>query len=80
MYSTAPQPRTLVGPNATVLRTCVALALAVVDHGASGAMAWADPRSGLSAAVLTTEPSLCYSDEFNEICDLLVCSDRGGDV
>ena len=41
-------------------------------HGASGAMAWADPQSGLSVAVLTTEPDMCYSAEFNTLCDIIV--------
>ena len=43
-------------------------------HGASGCMVWADPASGLSCAVLTTEPSLCYSDEFNRLSALVVAA------
>eukprot|EP01052_Picozoa_sp_SAG31_P013431 SAG31_NODE_806_length_11957_cov_2.232670_14_plen_44_part_00 len=34
-------------------------------------MAWADPQSGLSCVVLSTEPGLCYSAEFNALSDLV---------
>jgi CubicO group peptidase (beta-lactamase class C family) len=39
-------------------------------HGGAGAMVWADPASGVSFACLTTEPTMCYSSEFNELSDL----------
>ena len=32
--------------------------------------AWADPESGISFVCLTTEPTMCYSPEFNELSDL----------
>ena len=41
-------------------------------HGSSGCMAWADPESGLVCVVLTPEPDLCYSAEFNALSDLLL--------
>ena len=40
-------------------------------HGSTGCMAWADPRSGLCVVLLTPEPDLCYSAEFNHLSDLL---------
>jgi hypothetical protein len=40
-------------------------------HGASGCMAWADPQSGVTLVVLSTEGSLCYSPEYNELSDLV---------
>ena len=40
-------------------------------HGSSGCMAWADPESGMVCVVLTPEPDLCYSTEFNVLSDLL---------
>ena len=45
-------------------------------HGATGAMMWCDPTSGVSCAVLTSQPSLCYSDEFNTISDLVLSGSR----
>jgi CubicO group peptidase (beta-lactamase class C family) len=39
-------------------------------HGGAGAMAWADPVTGASFVVLTNEPTMVYSDEFNELSDL----------
>lgn len=41
-------------------------------HGATGAMMWCDAESGVSCAILTSQPSLCYSAEFNEISDLVL--------
>ena len=41
-------------------------------HGASGAIAWADPMTGLSMVCFSTEPSLCYSEEFNQLSALVV--------
>ncbi len=41
-------------------------------HGASGAVAWADPMTGLTMVCFTTEPSLCYSDEFNQLSAIVV--------
>ena len=32
--------------------------------------AWADPESGISFVCLTTEPTMCYSPELNELSDL----------
>lgn len=43
-------------------------------HGATGAIMWCDAKSGLSCAVLTTRPGLCYSNEFNAISDLVLQS------
>ena len=40
-------------------------------HGSSGCMVWADPESGMVCVVLTPEPDLCYSTEFNVLSDLL---------
>ena len=40
-------------------------------HGASGCMAWADAQSGVTLVVLSTEGSLCYSPEYNELSDLV---------
>lgn len=34
-------------------------------------MAWADPSTGLSCVVLSTEPSFCYSPEYNALSDLV---------
>ena len=40
-------------------------------HGSSGCMAWADPVSGVACVVLTPEPDLCYSTEFNILSDIV---------
>lgn len=40
-------------------------------HGGAGAMSWADPESGISFVCLTTEPTMCYSSEFNELSDIV---------
>eukprot|EP01052_Picozoa_sp_SAG31_P039254 SAG31_NODE_5406_length_2555_cov_1.521580_3_plen_59_part_00 len=39
-------------------------------HGSTGVMAMADPVSGLAMCCLTPSPDLCYSAEFNQLCDL----------
>ena len=41
-------------------------------HGASGAIAWADPTTGLSMVCFSTEPELCYSEEFNRLSALVI--------
>lgn len=43
-------------------------------HGATGAMMWCDAKTGISCAVLTTQPALCYSHEFNVISNLVLQS------
>ena len=48
-------------------------------HGASGAIAWADPMSGLSMVCFSTEPSLCYSDEFNELSAIVAQAGEAAD-
>ena len=42
-------------------------------HGATGCMMWGHAASGVSCAVLSNLPELCYSLEFNKLSDL-VCS------
>jgi CubicO group peptidase (beta-lactamase class C family) len=41
-------------------------------HGSSGCMVWACPESGMACVVLTPEPDLCESEEFNVLSDLLL--------
>jgi CubicO group peptidase (beta-lactamase class C family) len=45
-------------------------------HGGAGAMSWADPESGTSFVCLTTEPTMCYSAEFNELSDIVHLSTK----
>jgi CubicO group peptidase (beta-lactamase class C family) len=40
-------------------------------HGSSGCMVWADPTCGMACVVLTPEPDLCESSEFNVLSDML---------
>lgn len=40
-------------------------------HGGAGAMAWTDPVTGGSFVCVTTEPTMCYSEEFNELSDMV---------
>ncbi len=39
--------------------------------GATGTMVWADPETGLSCAIFTTEPKFCGSAEFQRLTDML---------
>ena len=39
-------------------------------------MSWADPESGVSFVCLTTEPTMCYSDDFNELSDIVHLSTK----
>lgn len=39
-------------------------------------MSWADPASGISFVCLTTEPTMCYSDDFNELSDIVHLSTK----
>ena len=42
-------------------------------HGATGCVMWGRATSGVSCAMLSNLPELCYSLEFNKLSDL-VCS------
>lgn len=38
-------------------------------YGATGTVVWADPETGLSCAIFTTQPDLCESEEFRRCTD-----------
>ena len=41
-------------------------------YGATGTMVWADPDTGLSCALFTTQPTLCDSEAFHRCTDMVV--------
>ena len=43
-------------------------------HGGAGAFVAADPVTGASWSMLTTEPTMCYSAEFNAFSDLVLAA------
>lgn len=47
-----------------------ASALTFGHFGATGTMNWADPATGYSCAVFTTQPSMCGSSEFQALTDI----------
>lgn len=44
-------------------------------NGATGTVAWADPESGLSCAIFTSQPNMCDSEEIRRCSDLAVAAD-----
>lgn len=41
-------------------------------YGATGTVVWADPDTGLSCALFTTQPSLCESVEFHQCAEMIM--------